>query len=525
MTQRRPIRWLLLPGLLLLASVGQAQDSGRWLGSYETSFRTTNNQKWVPGATLHITTKGIRFGSAKIEAAKFDGDTLRWSSKSGNAVSCEVTFKAKDGNLLYWKKPRAKASFTGWMQVKGEKVWAFRGTLTKKKATAVGPPVAVKPVKPEKPATPAFIMPAAYSGRVSKKALMREGGTKATEAAIKSGLSWLAKHQSADGRWDTDNWRGNCKKGRCDGPGVNNGDSRYDVGHTGLALLAFHGAGHTKVHGKYKAQIGKALAYLMKIQRFDGSLGFGSGEEMYNHAIATTALCEAYGMTGDKNLKKAAEKAVNYCLKAQNPMLGWKYGVRPGRNDTSMTGWMVTALTAAKRAKLKVSASALTGAHNWFKRATARNGATGYQSPGGGSSYIPATDGKYDQVPCMTAVSILSRIHIGEKRSNSQILAGTKLLLADTPRRAAKTDTKKANFYYWYYGTSAMFQVGGKSWKTWNNKVKKAILPFCRKGGCEDGSIDPVGEWCIAGGRVYSTAITILTLETYYRSERRPKVK
>ena len=36
----------------------------------------------------------------------------------------------------------------------------------------------------------------------------------------------------------------------------------------------------------------------------------------------------------------------------------------------------------------------------------------------------------------------------------------------------------------------------------------------------EDGSWDPIGEWGIAGGRVYSTAIGAMTLEVYYRFRR-----
>ena len=36
----------------------------------------------------------------------------------------------------------------------------------------------------------------------------------------------------------------------------------------------------------------------------------------------------------------------------------------------------------------------------------------------------------------------------------------------------------------------------------------------------EDGSWDPIGEWGLAGGRVYSTAIGAMTLEVYYRFTR-----
>jgi hypothetical protein len=79
---------------------------------------------------------------------------------------------------------------------------------------------------------------------------------------------------------------------------------------------------------------------------------------------------------------------------------------------------------------------------------------------------------------------------------------------------------RRLNFYYWYYGTYAMFQIGESKWRTWNEAMKKALLPTQRRGGCEDGSWDGLGEWCVAGGRVYATALNALTLEIYYRYER-----
>jgi hypothetical protein len=76
------------------------------------------------------------------------------------------------------------------------------------------------------------------------------------------------------------------------------------------------------------------------------------------------------------------------------------------------------------------------------------------------------------------------------------------------------------NFYYWYYGTYAMFQLGGQPWHDWNEKMKAALLPHQRRGGCEDGSWDAECPWSLTGGRVYATAINALTLEIYYRYER-----
>ncbi|MBN2490820.1 MAG: hypothetical protein JXQ29_08230, partial [Planctomycetes bacterium] len=60
-------------------------------------------------------------------------------------------------------------------------------------------------------------------------------------------------------------------------------------------------------------------------------------------------------------------------------------------------------------------------------------------------------------------------------------------------------------------------QVGGRQWATWNQAMKKAILDHQRKGQwCEKGSWDPIGPWGKDGGRVYSTALMVLTLSVYY---------
>ena len=100
-------------------------------------------------------------------------------------------------------------------------------------------------------------------------------------------------------------------------------------------------------------------------------------------------------------------------------------------------------------------------------------------------------------------------------------------LLKDPPKWPAVSDcsmtcTSKVpdgvkGFYYWYYGTLAMFQIGGDEWKQWNETLKNVLVPNQSKAGPEDGSWDPrdVSDW--AGGRAYTTALGALCLEVYYR--------
>ena len=64
-----------------------------------------------------------------------------------------------------------------------------------------------------------------------------------------------------------------------------------------------------------------------------------------------------------------------------------------------------------------------------------------------------------------------------------------------------------------------MFQAGGQPWKRWNDVVRDTLVDRqCGEDeGCRRGSWDPLGRWSPEGGRVYSTALAVLTLEVYYR--------
>ncbi|MDF1799770.1 MAG: hypothetical protein P1V81_11390, partial [Planctomycetota bacterium] len=73
------------------------------------------------------------------------------------------------------------------------------------------------------------------------------------------------------------------------------------------------------------------------------------------------------------------------------------------------------------------------------------------------------------------------------------------------------------DMYYWYYGSYAMYQLGGKHWKRWEDALKPTIIETQRTDGDAKGSWDPVGPWGFAGGRVYSTAMMALTTEVYFR--------
>ena len=122
---------------------------------------------------------------------------------------------------------------------------------------------------------------------------------------------------------------------------------------------------------------------------------------MYSHGLATIALCEAYGLTGDKQVGMAAQGAVNFILDAQNTADGgWRYNPKdPG--DTSVVGWQLMALKSAHMAGLNVGGSVFSGTSKWLDAVAVHDGAEYAYQPGAGPS------------PTMTSVGLLCRQYLG----------------------------------------------------------------------------------------------------------------
>ena len=167
-----------------------------------------------------------------------------------------------------------------------------------------------------------------YGGRFGGKRNLRTGGGKGTEQAIKDGLEWLKKHQDKDGKWDCAEFMKHDPPGdKCDG----GGDAIHDIGATGLALLAFLGDGHTMTRGTYKDVVKRGIKWLVQEQdRESGLFGDGVGKHyLYDHSIATLAMCETFYLDKSTLLKTKAQKAMTFISRARNPYGVWRYDVPP----------------------------------------------------------------------------------------------------------------------------------------------------------------------------------------------------
>ncbi len=221
--------------------------------------------------------------------------------------------------------------------------------------------------------------------------------TPPSERAVNAALVWLANHQDYDGHWSLQHYTHECKDKTCSGEG----ELSADAGATAMGLLPFLAAGQThKAKCPYKEHVHKAVQWLIAHQQSDGNLAQGAVQMMYSHGLATIALCEAYGLTGDKQVGMAAQGAVNFILSAQNTADGgWRYNPKdPG--DTSVVGWQLMALKSAHMAGLSVGGSVFSGTSKWLDSVAVHDGAEYAYQPNQGPS------------PTMTSVGLLCRQYL-----------------------------------------------------------------------------------------------------------------
>ena len=97
------------------------------------------------------------------------------------------------------------------------------------------------------------------------------------------------------------------------------GGYAHNTAITAFAMLAFMSQGHLPNQGQYGPEVAKAARFLIAVAaRDDGYLIGARGGNMYCHAMATLALAELWGQTGDDALKPVVEKAVDLIVRSQN---------------------------------------------------------------------------------------------------------------------------------------------------------------------------------------------------------------
>src|SRR5262245_10060187 len=285
-----------------------------------------------------------------------------------------------------------------------------------------------------------------------------------TNRSIARALSWLAARQNADGSWS---------------------EARYshNTAITAFALLAFMSQGHLPNQGRYGPEVAKGARFLVACSRpADGYLVGARGGNMYCHGMATLALAELWGQTGDEEIRPVLKKAVDLIVRCQNVQGGWRYEPAPTGADISVTIMQVMALRAAKNAGLHVKDEVLNKAIGYIKSC--------YQDNSGGFTYMPGSGG----VGFARTAAGLCVLFLSGKYKASEIPRGVEYLKRNF-------HAPMHFFYGHYYAAHAMHQVGGREWDEWYARIRDHLLP--RQAG--DGSWTAVERGGV--GAVYQTSI------------------
>ena len=353
---------------------------------------------------------------------------------------------------------------------------------------------------------------------------------KKTERAVLEGMRWLVRHQNPDGSWSATNLKDRCAAdSRCGDPREEY-HALYDEGVTALAVLCFLGAGHDHeseltivdpVNAK-RHRVGevvkKGLLWLRNRQSEDGHFSREKAY-MYNEALATMALAEAYGLSRNRTWRDAAQKGVAFLERAQranpsgNGRWGWRYASRMdveglGRTgeaaskdtfdaDTSITTWCVMALKSAQLAGLEVEQASLDGALEFVKFVTAEQGAVGYIDAKGAGATVTGKNDHFKYHPAtMSALGMCSRIFITHDPDDPFLELAAKQITQDLP--AISKDKLSVDYYYWYYASLALNQFDGpdsprkssRYWGPWNKAMVESLLALqnveprsCQRGG------------------------------------------
>lgn len=293
----------------------------------------------------------------------------------------------------------------------------------------------------------------------------------ATKKATAKALQWLAEKQNADGSW---------------------GESRYphNTAITGFALLAFMSQGHVPGQGLHGPEVAKGCRFLLASSReSDGYLVGARGGNMYCHGMATLALSQLWGMTGDEEIKPVLKKAITLIVGCQSREGGWRYQPNENGADISVTIMQVMALRAAKNAGLHVPDATLRKALDYIKRCEdPRTGGYNYQPNSGAPGFARTAAG----------ACVLQLCGEYEAKQIPKAIAYLK----------NNANERHHWFYAQYYASHAMHTVGGKEWAAWYSTTVKQLRD--KQEG--DGSWTGRDLDHSAPGPIYCTSIAVMVM-------------
>jgi len=287
------------------------------------------------------------------------------------------------------------------------------------------------------------------------------------ELIYERGLEFLARTQNDTGSWN-------------DSVGA-------EPGVVGLCVAAFLAHGEDPNHGPYAKNIRQGIDFILSQQNEKNGY---IGSSMYNHAFATKALAEAYGVLDHPKIATALKQAVDLILSAQkkNRFGAWRYTPDSRDADTTVTGCQLVTLFAARNAGLLVPDDAIKKGLAYLTSCRGSDGSYGYTSSSGGK-------------PTLTAVGSLC-LSLAKERESKGYQASLAFLKKNIDYR-----DQYYPFYYEYYMSQALFHSDEATWKEWNARTIRYFSTIQSPDGSFPGN----------QGTSFNTAAALLSLALNFR--------
>lgn len=188
-----------------------------------------------------------------------------------------------------------------------------------------------------------------YGGCGGRNRKRRRVRTTYPPTTLERTLSWLAKIQDSDGKF-------NCQR--------YGGSDKANITTTSLALLAISGNGNSTKSGTYKKNVQQGVKWLLG-QR-DTSTGL-YGNFSTDTPYALSAFSECWAMSEGPELGKTVQELIDIILKKQLPDGGWGLTPEATTSDISTTLLYATAVRSAKVAGVKINDEVWSKILNYLK--------------------------------------------------------------------------------------------------------------------------------------------------------------
>jgi hypothetical protein len=378
------------------------------------------------------------------------------------------------------------------------------------------------PAPAERPAAPA---PAAAPARPPKRG-----------DAVLLGLEWLAANQEEDGSWDPVGYAQRCPTARPDSQRSGSGGphdvglAEHRVAVTAFALLAYLGAGYTnRGDHAFAGVVRRGFQWLKGVQRGGLFTTHGHAAWAFDHAVATLAMTEIYGMTESWLYRDPAQQSLDALARLRGRDV-WAYDATHGLEDESLTLWALLPLGVAqailrdearrgKPGSLSVDEAALQAGLAWAERLTDLSTAErGAPLSARGHPALPGSGGRSVEALAWLARELLSTPAPRDDPAQVRLRSWVQ---EHVPASAAGEDDGDALFRW--AGTHVAFAASGEPWKAWEAALQRDVFPA--QGAGSDPCLG-AGSWAGSGaigrlgGRVLATALGILCFEHVYRYDR-----